>query len=377
MNDKTVNKTKILFIITAAILLLFLFARGEDKPFPANFRAGFAKEYTVLDTILQKEAEAAKAAPVKPAKDLKLETWTELFHQEEAFGRNLRVRVQVLNEGETTATDIHLKIPLLGNLNSPYQALIKETFSPEPLEINEQNFGCRTAVFKIDSLAPAESRTIVFDYLLSIAPLEANLSLYETEPGLPGGHHPNPAYLLPTKKVESDCPEIRAKAREITSNLADNLEKAESFYWFVIEHMKYDLDSPLRNCGALAALHGGAGVCEDYATLFVALCRAEGIPARPVYGYLDPRGHGENEEIAPGKVQTLTGCRHCWAEFYLEGLGWVPADPTLNIYNPDLRYFASLPQADHLAQNYLDQPLRMHFKGGELDVTWEVGLAGL
>jgi len=58
-------------------------------------------------------------------------------------------------------------------------------------------------------------------------------------------------------------------------------------------------------------------------------------------------------------------------------LGWVPADPTLNIYNPDLRYFASLPQADHLAQNYLDQPLRMHFKGGELDVTWEVGLAGL
>jgi hypothetical protein len=141
--------------------------------------------------------------------------------------------------------------------------------------------------------------------------------------------------------------------------------------------MKYDLNSPDRNNGALSALRSGSGVCEDYAALFAALCRAEGIPARMINGYTDPQGRGEIWNIASGKALSLKGYRHCWAEFYLESMGWLPADPTLNIYDSNLVYFASLPQASHLAQNYADQSLRVRFQGGQLDVAWEEELAGL
>ena len=51
--------------------------------------------------------------------------------------------------------------------------------------------------------------------------------------------------------------------------------------------------------------------------MFVALCRAAGVPAREIFG------------IRMGKkpVVDITKWEHCWAEFYLPGYGWVPVDP--------------------------------------------------
>lgn len=57
-----------------------------------------------------------------------------------------------------------------------------------------------------------------------------------------------------------------------------------------------------------------AGSCMDMNAVFVSLCRAEGIPARTLYGY---------------RFTTLGV--NCRSEFYLPGYGWVPADPALAI----------------------------------------------
>ncbi len=66
-----------------------------------------------------------------------------------------------------------------------------------------------------------------------------------------------------------------------------------------------------------------AGFCEHYATAFVVLMRAAGIPARVVTGYLG------------GKVNPVDGYfvvrqrdAHAWAEVWLEGKGWTRVDPT-------------------------------------------------
>ncbi len=67
------------------------------------------------------------------------------------------------------------------------------------------------------------------------------------------------------------------------------------------------------------------GVCQDYAHLAVAMCRALAIPARYVSGYLftvdeatgaEPEGHVVN-------VQT-----HAWFEAAIPGFGWLALDPT-------------------------------------------------
>jgi transglutaminase-like putative cysteine protease len=66
---------------------------------------------------------------------------------------------------------------------------------------------------------------------------------------------------------------------------------------------------------AAQALEVGRGVCQDHAHLFIACCRAAGIPARYVSGYVDP-GHDE------------PAASHAWAEAWIEGAGWVSVDVT-------------------------------------------------
>jgi transglutaminase-like putative cysteine protease len=61
-----------------------------------------------------------------------------------------------------------------------------------------------------------------------------------------------------------------------------------------------------------------AGVCQDFAHLFVAVARAMHIPARYVSGYI----HGARESGA------REGASHAWAEAWVPGRGWVGYDAT-------------------------------------------------
>lgn len=68
-----------------------------------------------------------------------------------------------------------------------------------------------------------------------------------------------------------------------------------------------------------------AGSCMDVNSVFVALCRAEGIPARNLFGMRFTASNGTPEY---GKTAYGPNCR---AEFYLPGYGWVVVDPALAI----------------------------------------------
>jgi transglutaminase-like putative cysteine protease len=72
-------------------------------------------------------------------------------------------------------------------------------------------------------------------------------------------------------------------------------------------------------------LAAGQGVCQDFAHLAVALCRAAGVPARYVSGYLftidDSTGEIGEQEVV--EVQT-----HAWFEAAIPRFGWLALDPT-------------------------------------------------
>ena len=57
------------------------------------------------------------------------------------------------------------------------------------------------------------------------------------------------------------------------------------------------------------------GSCRDFAVLFIACCRLQGIAARFVSGYI-PAEAGDRQHM------------HAWAEVYLPGMGWQGYDPT-------------------------------------------------
>jgi hypothetical protein len=65
------------------------------------------------------------------------------------------------------------------------------------------------------------------------------------------------------------------------------------------------------------------GHCEYFASAFVVLARAAGIPTRQVNGFLG----GEWNEYQ-GYVAVRAGDAHSWAEVFFPGKGWVTFDPT-------------------------------------------------
>ncbi|MFP5308916.1 MAG: transglutaminase domain-containing protein [Actinomycetes bacterium] len=68
-----------------------------------------------------------------------------------------------------------------------------------------------------------------------------------------------------------------------------------------------------------------AGVCQDFAHLAVAMCRAVGIPARYVSGYLFARDDTAGAEPDEDEIDVVT---HAWLEAAVPGAGWVGLDPT-------------------------------------------------
>ncbi len=100
----------------------------------------------------------------------------------------------------------------------------------------------------------------------------------------------------------------------------------------------------------------GSGNCRTLALGFISKCRELGIEAREVIGYARPE-HG------PMTAGSLAGTRHSWAEFYVDGLGWVPVDLTF-------KYFGEFPHHSHVVESYSDESIRVNFNGGSLSATW-------
>lgn len=117
-------------------------------------------------------------------------------------------------------------------------------------------------------------------------------------------------YLKSEKYIESDDPQISRKAQELQGY--NDEETLRNIYDFVFNHVKYQGYIP-QSLGARAALILKRGDCTEFSTLFVALCRASGLPARTVSGFTTD--------------WTNTPC-HGWVEVFIPKKGWVAFDPT-------------------------------------------------
>jgi transglutaminase-like putative cysteine protease len=72
-----------------------------------------------------------------------------------------------------------------------------------------------------------------------------------------------------------------------------------------------------------------AGVCQDFAHLFIAVARAMGVPARYASGYIHvperARAGAAQDQGGPG---TVASASHAWGEGWIPGRGWVGFDAT-------------------------------------------------
>ncbi|SIO21998.1 transglutaminase-like domain-containing protein [Vannielia litorea] len=132
-----------------------------------------------------------------------------------------------------------------------------------------------------------------------------------------------PTELLPTDGI------VLETAQGIVAGRAGDLEKARAIYDWVVESTERNPET--RGCGLgdiASMLHMGdlTGKCADLNALFVGLCRAAGLPARDLYGLRVAPSDFGYRALGAGS-ENVTGAQHCRAEVFVEGTGWVPADP--------------------------------------------------
>jgi transglutaminase-like putative cysteine protease len=132
-----------------------------------------------------------------------------------------------------------------------------------------------------------------------------------------------PTELIPTDGI------VRKTATGIVKGARTDVEKARAIYEWIVENTYRDAN--VRGCGwgdiktMLETGHFG-GKCGDLNALFVGLSRSVGVPARDIYGIRVASSAYGYKSLGVSSP-AISRAQHCRAEFFAQGIGWVPVDP--------------------------------------------------
>ncbi|MCL6472253.1 MAG: hypothetical protein K6T91_05510 [Firmicutes bacterium] len=211
------------------------------------------------------------------------------------------------------------------------QQVLSTQFSVKPSRVFDLGNN-RYAEFIIDDLKDTvdiriESRIKLFRYDLSTAKSNPSGSASTDSAG--------EMYLKEEEYIDLSNPVIKAASEQIQGQ--DDISIVRNIYDFDLQTLSYDYEKANaangRTLGASAAILAKKGVCVEYADVFVALCRAKGIPAKYVGGIPTEGGLPSEQQGVPTGGNAPTGHKkiskgHAWAEAYIRPYGWVPFDPT-------------------------------------------------
>jgi hypothetical protein len=138
-------------------------------------------------------------------------------------------------------------------------------------------------------------------------------------------------YTKPQRGIQSDDPELRALARTIVGDEADPFKQVLLVQSWVGRNVLLPKAGAPSPDDALQCIDAGVGHCAGQSKVFVALCRALGIPARTVSG-LRPyeRGVGQLELFGARAAWFENALDvHVWCEVFFPDLGWVQCEPNI------------------------------------------------
>ena len=130
------------------------------------------------------------------------------------------------------------------------------------------------------------------------------------------------AELRRDEKHMEVTPAFQKIADDIAGKETNPVIQARMFFDYVIaksDHYSKFGPTPKGTClgDAGECMAGTGDCCTDQHALFIALCRARGIPCRLMFGSrLKPENEGKDHN--PGY--------RCWPNFFAPGIGWIPLD---------------------------------------------------
>ncbi len=125
-------------------------------------------------------------------------------------------------------------------------------------------------------------------------------------------------WLLPSRLCESDM--LYDRAWELFGRTRPGYERVQAVCDWIHENVEYGVTS-VQTTATIEVFERRGGMCRDFAHLGVTLCRALGIPARYVFGYMPDIG-------IPGPYPPMDF--HAWFEVWL-GSRWWTFDARFNV----------------------------------------------
>jgi len=126
---------------------------------------------------------------------------------------------------------------------------------------------------------------------------------------------PVPVYLRQTAFTRPDAAVLDLAESFRAGIESDRLSALHDLMRAVHGAIRYTEGATHVHTTAAEALADGVGVCQDHAHVFISCCRALGVPARYIGGYLV--SSDDEEQHAAG---------HAWASALVPDLGWVSFD---------------------------------------------------
>ena len=213
--------------------------------------------------------------------------------------------------GTVTGLDVYLALPK----GRPTQEIMAIEFPRTPDEKLSDRWGQEVARFQKAALKSGERATTrmrvkakLYDVMYHLFPEKAG-SLKDI---------PNDV----RSRFLADDDKYRLKDPVIQKALKEALTRTDNPYWIARDIYDYLHGKMVyKRIGgwdiAPTVLERGSGSCSEYAFVYIAMCRAAGLPARYV-GSVVHRGEDASFDFV----------YHRWVEVYLPAAGWVPVDPS-------------------------------------------------
>ena len=138
----------------------------------------------------------------------------------------------------------------------------------------------RQFVFKVNQIASGQTETALIRFKINkrliVAPTDT--SQFVITKKVPSNIK---TFLKSSPYIESEDKQIREIASSLVDDTLSAWDQIEKNLRWVRANIEYKFDKQIHSC--LRALDVKHGDCEELSSLFIAICRAQGIPARAVW----------------------------------------------------------------------------------------------
>lgn len=205
------------------------------------------------------------------------------------------------------------------------------TEGPQTLRITRDPHYGRSWIYAEAAANPAKPLRVVTEFKVLRRKVSGLADATKAGPMTDANRRVFAAELRLDEKHMEVSPEIQKLADEMAGQEQNPVLTARKFFDFVIAKSEHysKTGGTVKGKGlgdATECLKGAGDTCTDQHALFIALCRARGIPCRLMYGSR-VAAQNEGKDFDPGY--------RCWPNFFAPGIGWVPLDVSSGDTNGD------------------------------------------